>query len=381
MKQIDKKALKENLEAEIGSDIALGKVGGVAVCVMQEHEICYKNYFSDPALGIRVSEDTLFRLASMTKPITAAAMMILADRGLIGFDMPIYKFLPEFQKMNLGIYQDGRLTVSLPAKTEVTIRHLLTHSSGIGSGEMGIFLDAQIPESERTTLKELMPRYAKDPLEFEPFTKESYSPVRAFDILARIAELVTGMPYDEFLKKELFLPLGMDNTTFAPTQKQWEAMIPMHTYENGKGGLAQFPENIVFEGYQTICFCGGAGLAATLDDYIKFALMLSERGSFQGKTIIQERTIEEMVRPQMSKTVMPGLQNWGLGMRVITDDAYGTLPAGSFGWSGAYGTHFWVDPVNKIQAVYMKNSKFDGGSEAKTASRFEEIVYRNLVEE
>lgn len=378
MKLLNRSALKEHLESEIGSDIASGKVGGVAVCVLQDHEICYKNYFSDEKNGIHVSEDTLFRLASMTKPVTAAAMMILIDRGMITLDMPICKLLPEFQQMKVGIFQNGEIVGDFPAQKEVTIRHLLTHSSGIGSGELGIFLDAQIPVSKRTTLEALMPYYAKDPLEFEPFTKESYSPVRAFDILARIAELVTGMTYEKFLSKELFLPLGMKNTTFAPTQMQWEQMIPMHNYENGKGGLADFPENIVFEGYQTTCFCGGAGLAATMDDYLNFISMLSEKGSFHGKTIIQESTIDEMTRSQMPETVMPGVENWGLGVRVITEDTYESLPAGSFGWSGAYGTHFWVDLVNKINAIYMKNSKFDGGSEATTARRFEKMVYQSL---
>lgn len=378
MKWIDKKRVKEVLEHTIGSDIEQGTVGAAAVCVMQEHEICYQQYFNNDRLGISVSENTMFRLASMTKPITAAAILMLADRGFLTLDTPVYQIIPEFRHMNIGCVQAGAFRIIAPAKTELTIRHLLTHTSGIGSGELGVLLDAAIPAAERTTLKQAVGHYTKNPLDFEPFTAQSYSPVHAFDVLAYITELVSGVSFDSFLQKELFEPLGMKNTTFSPTTEQWEQMIPMHTYEDGKGKLAEFPPNSIFEGYPTTYFCGGAGLAATLSDYVRFAELLLANGTWNGRELISEHMIRAMRTPQVPEAIMNGKERWGLGVRVITAEDYGSLPSGAFGWSGAYGTHFWVDPVNRITAVYMKNSRYDGGAGAKTACQFERDVYQSL---
>lgn len=376
MKKIDKKKVKETVENTIRSDIKQGKVGAAAVCVMQEQEICYQQYFSNDRLGISVSDNTLFRLASMTKPITAAAVLMLIDRGLLTLDTPVYQLIPEFQHMNIGCVQDGMIRLLAPAKTAVTIRHLLTHTSGIGSGELGVLQNEAIPVSERTTLQQAVAHYVKNPLAFEPFAAQSYSPVHAFDVLAYITELVSGVSFDCFLKKELFEPLGMTDTTFSPNEEQWKRMIPMHTYENGEGKIIEFPQNSIFEGYPTTYFCGGAGLAATLKDYMKFANLLLNHGSWNGRQLISEKMICEMRTPQVPETIMPGKERWGLGVRVITANDYGSLPAGAFGWSGAYGTHFWVDPVNQICAVYMKNSRYDGGSGARTAYQFEQDVYQ-----
>ena len=170
----------------------------------------------------------------------------------------------------------------------------------------------------------------------------------------------------------------MYDTTFTPTQEQWGRLIPMHRKANGQNALVGMPIGCVFEDYPAAHHLGGAGLVSSLDDYMKFATMLLNNGAYKGKCILQTASIMEMATPQLSEAVQPGTERWGLGMRVIADEAYQRLPAGAYGWSGAYGTHFWIDPVNKIAAVYMRNSKDAGGSGAATAANFEQDVCNSL---
>lgn len=367
-------ALKENLEATILSDVASGKVGGAAIAVTQDGKTVYQGCFGDERIGIRVTEHTLFRLASMTKPITAAAILLLIDRGAFELDTPVSKFIPGFEKMDIGEICGGEMRIKCPARTSITIRHLLTHSSGLGSGPVGDYVAAELPPCKRETLAQAVEHYVKNPLDFEPFTCQSYSPIHAFDVLARIVEIVSGLSYDKFLEKEIFLPLGMVETTFAPTAEQWSCIVPMHTYQNGAGRVVAMPENSVALDFPITCFSGAGSLLSTLEDYKKFAAMLLNYGTFEGKRIISEKMIREMATAQLPSSIMSGPEVWGLGVRVINDETYGALPCGTFGWSGAYGTHFWVDPVNRITAVYMKNSTYDGGAGSNTACRFERDV-------
>jgi len=374
MNRLNGKRLQERVRTTVLDDIESGRVGGVAVAVTQDGETVYQECFGDERIGIYVSENTLFRMASMTKPITAAAILILADRGALDLNDPIADFLPEFRKMYIGRMGQEAPECIVPAQTLITLRHLLTHSSGLGSGPVGDYLYAKLPARKRTDLERVVKYYAENLLDFEPYTSQCYSGIHGFDVLARIVEVVSGMAYDKFLEKELFLPLGMTDTTFDPTPQQWSRMVPMHSYENGFGKVVDFHKNSIFEGFPTTCFAGGAGLASTLQDYKKFAAMLLNYGKFGDKQLIGKKWIREMAIPQLPLSLMKGPEVWGLGVRVITEESYADLPCGTFGWSGAYGTHFWVDPVNRITAVYLKNSLYDGGSGALTARRFEQDV-------
>ena len=374
MRILNKEILKERIEGTVTSDIEKGKVGGAAIAVIQDGKKVYQDCFGSEKTGICVTERTLFRMASMTKPITAVAILLLIDGGMLELDTPISQIIPEFCQMNVGQICQGKIKLKLPAKMPITIRNLLSHSSGLGSGPVGDYLFANFPVGERKTLAQVVECYGHNPLDFEPSSSQAYSGVHAFDVLARIVEVVSGMSYAMFLKKEIFSPLDMVDTIFSPTAEQWSRMIPMHSYENNVGKIVEFPENSLFEGVPTTCFCGGAGLASTLHDYKKFALMLLNYGSVEERQLISEKMIREMATPQLPPAIMSGQEVWGLGVRVITDDSYADLSCGTFGWSGAYGTHFWVDPVNRITAIYLKNSRYDGGAGAATARHFEQDV-------
>ena len=134
----------------------------------------------------------------------------------------------------------------------------------------------------------------------------------------------------------------------------------------------------VFEDYPAAHKLAGAGLVSTLADYVKFAKMLSCCGKTEAKTIVTPETFAMLSVPYVPETVMPGNQSWGFGVRVITKPEYGTLPPGSYGWSGAYGSHFWIDPKNRIAAVFLKNSRFDGGAGNESARKFEAAVYTSF---
>ena len=156
-------------------------------------------------------------------------------------------------------------------------------------------------------------------------------------------------------------------------------MVGMHNYQEGVGIAEPTIPGCVVDDCPVTHPLGGAGLVSTLDDYIKFAQMLLNKGMAPGGRVLEEQWVEQMAVPQLPVELMSEHVNQGLGVRVITGDGYPWLPDGTFGWSGAYGTHYWVDPVNEIVAVYLKNSRYDGGSGALTGKHFEEDVFSAIV--
>ena len=183
------------------------------------------------------------------------------------------------------------------------------------------------------------------------------------------------------LFRSIFVPCRMKDTTFSPTAEQWERMVTVHDYVNGQAVVGETHAGCVFVDLPTTHPLGGAGLISTLDDYSNFAEMLLRGGCFEGNRVLTEKSVRLMATPQVSHALQPKPKRWGLAVKVVTDESYGRLPVGAFGWSGAYGTHFWVDPANRITAVYMKNSHYDSGGDAVTANNFEEDVTAALAKE
>ena len=374
MKKINKELLAQKLESRINEDIESGRVGGAGVLVMQDGQVLYRNDFgySDCDSRTPLAHNAIFRLASMTKPITAAAILIQIDRGLVDLFDPIDRFLPEYAEMDLGrLDENGEVVRTGKAQNKIRVVHLLTHSSGVGTLEVGDKQWAQMTQEDMQSLKTVVDKFSRSALAFEPYTAQTYSPIVGFDVLARIVEVTSGMPYAEFLKKELFEPLGMNDTTFTPTEEQWGRLVNMHAYVDGKGITANKGERFIFENFPLTYHCGGAALASTVDDYAKFASMLLNGGRVGDRQLISEGLVRSMGIPHLPETVMPFHEIWGLGVRVIVKDTYPSLFVGSYGWSGAYGTHMWIDPENKVIGVYMKNSRYDGGAGALTACNFE----------
>ena len=374
---LDETQIRNNITKTCSADLSAGHIGGAAVLVKQNGETIYQDFFGSSGEGRDVTDKTLFRLASMTKPITAAAVLKEIKKGNLSLDSTVDEFIPEYAKMTIGdLDENGEIVVVGQAKSKITVRHLLSHTSGVGSGRLSSKED-RLTAGAQTDLKSITDAYANLPLSFEPFSAQAYSATVGFDILARIVEIVSGKSYDKYLTEEIFEPLGMTDTTFAPTDEQWERMTLMHSYKDGISSFAPLNKKTIFGGYPLTYFCGGAGLASTLSDYEKFVDMLASRGkTASGEQLITEELIDLMSTPTSPMEFYTG-EAWGLSVRVITGDK-NRIPRNSFGWSGAYGCHFWIDPANKITAIYMKNSTYDGGASAKTGQNFEIDVYADM---
>lgn len=374
MQKLNFEKMKECVRSHVSAVIGQKILPCSSLLVYQENEGFYREEFgfSDISKREMLKSDAMFRLASMSKPITAVAALILMDRGLLSLDDPIAKYLPEFSKLFIGKIKNDEVVEEIEVKTAVTIKELLTHSSGIGSGDIGAKDFLAIPVEERATLEMAMPLYAKCRLEFEPKTSSDYSPFIGLDILSRIIEIISGKPYDVFLKEEIFDKLGMRDTTFVPTETQWDRMVRFATEQDGQCVSEPLDKTRVFEHFPLTFFAGSAGLASTMDDYFAFAKMLLNEGEYNGIRILNADTVRAMSTPQLTKEVLPPPQVWGLGVRVITDETYGTLVKNCYGWAGAYGTYFWVDPDNKIIAIYMRNVR--DGEQGYTNSMLESDI-------
>ncbi len=368
MKLLNVAKLKNNIEEIAKYDFDNQKVFGSAYFVMQNGETVYENCFGTVSVsGAPVTSSTVFRLASMTKPITGIAVLLLKERELIDLDDPVTKYLPEFKGIHVVEYDGAALSDKGITPVMPTIRHMLTHTSGIGSEQFKL---NKLTAEDKQTVDASIKFYIENGLDFVPGTRLMYSPTGAFDVLTKIIETVSGTDYLSFLENEIFKPLGMNDTTFIPTDEQWARMITMHNKENGVSIDAPSFDGCVFVNFPCTHFLGGAGLVSTLSDYSKFAAFLLNGG----KGLLKPETFKEYRTPQIPHSLADGNETWGLSVRVIHKEEYGVLPVGTYGWSGAFGTHFFIDPVNNIAAVFLKNSYFDGGAANESARMFEKAV-------
>jgi CubicO group peptidase (beta-lactamase class C family) len=303
-------------------------------------------------------EDAVFRIMSMTKPVVAVSILMLAEEGKLRIADPVARFLSDFEDV------------------PVTLRDLLTHTAGFmttggASEEFGI----EIGASE--TLADVVPRLAGVPLDFEPGTRWSYSGQFGFDVLARIVEIAAAMPFDEFAESRIFQPLGMRNTYFFPDSRNSRVAT---LYASVDGKLVEEAEMAFVNG---VYFSGGGGLFSTAEDYLRFARMLLDGGELDGQRILSRRAVE-LMRSVHIPASLPGRtpgEGYGLGVRVVTDPAVRNtwLSTGSFGWSGAFNTHFFIDPVERIIGIFMTQSAFYADRQ-QLRDDFEVAVMQALID-
>jgi CubicO group peptidase (beta-lactamase class C family) len=337
--------------------------------------------FSDLESRKPMAKDAIFRLASMSKPITGVALLMLVEELKVRLTDPVSKFIPAFKGMKVAVpdpAQPGGFATE-PAGHDITIWELLTHSSGLVSDRFGSQEARKIVRKPGENLADYIPRLSAVPLDFQPGSRSAYSATAGFETLGRIVEIVSGQPLDRFLAERLFKPLGMTDTTFALSDSQRTRRVTM--YRRTVDGLRKDDSNTFLD---AVYFSGAAGLLGTTEDYFRFAQMLANGGQWNGRRILSPRMVEMMGSAQIPEAVsgFSHGQTWGLGVRHITDgNATGTLlSTGSFGWSGAWGTHFWVDPKQKLVAVFMTQLSNAGGAGAETARDFETLVMQSLTD-
>lgn len=317
-----------------------------------------------------MTKDALFRLASSTKPITATAILILMEEGKLKLTDPVSKYIPEFKNSKVAVEAvrtpapmsdqgpgTGERYYTVPASHDIAIIDLLTHTSGLGSG--GITgPDLQKLQQARTpteTLADFIPRLGALALDFQPGTQWRYSGLAGFDTLGRIVEIVSGSTYDQFLRKRLFEPLGMDNTWFNVPEKEQPRIATI--YNRTPSGL-QKPSAPLRIG-SPVYFSGAGGLTSSAPDYLQFAQMLCNGGQLNGKRILSPWTVDLMLSNNVGELFEgqigrpPKGVGFGLGGEVVVSavDARLRKPNGSYGWDGAFGTYWWVNRKEQMVVV------------------------------
>src|SRR3954469_17160521 len=322
-------------------------------------------------------KDSIFRLASMSKPITAVAVMMMIEEGKVRLTDRVSAFIPEFRNMKVAVAKGTTNPVQMPAfgrggppapppefdlvpaAREITVKDLLTHTSGLMSGGVSGAEQAKLaPRSPNDTLANYIPKLAQTPLDFQPGTLWRYSGLYGFDVLARIVEIVSGQPYDQFLQQRIFTPLGMKDTGFAPTQERMARVATVYQ-RTREGALAPAANaNQLISGTY---FSASGGLMSTAEDYLQFAQMLVNGGTLNGKRLLSPKTVElmtsnhtgDMVNGQFGRPARG--MGFGLGVQVWLDPvaADRRVSPGSFGWEGAYGTHQVMDPAEKVVEIIM----------------------------
>ena len=288
-----------------------------------------------------MQSDTIFWIASMTKPITATAVLMLQDEGKLSVDDLVEKHLPEFKELKTSGGKPARLT----------IRHLLTHTSGMGEV-------APDQAREITNLAGLVPLHVAKPVAFDPGTKWVYCQ-SGINTAARILEVVSGQPFEQFLEQRLFIPLGMKDTTFYLTDAQLPRLAT--PYRRTREGALEATENFILYGKSPTSRdrfpAANGGLFSTAQDYCRFCQLFINDGSLDGKQYLKPQTVKLMTRIQTGaiKTGFTEGNGWGLGFCVVRDPQGVTaaLSPGSFGHGGAYGTQAWIDPEKKRIFILM----------------------------
>jgi CubicO group peptidase (beta-lactamase class C family) len=306
-----------------------------------------------------MAADAIFRIFSMTKPVVGVAILMLMEEGKVRLNDPVSKFIPEFKALKVAVPMERSAPggppsfYTIPPAREINIQDLLTHVSGLGSSGNNALEIFRAPLKEGQSLKQFIPKLGATTLDFQPGTKWVYSPLAAFDTLGHVVEVASGMTLDRFLQQRLFGPLGMKETFFHPGEARWSRMVTAYTRADGIMKKATDPDFLLSKTYLS----GGGGLTSTAEDYAQFGLMLANGGQWNGQRFLSPRTVE-LMGSVFAPASMPGRapgRGFGLSVQVVNDPVaagYRVSP-GSFGWDGAYGTHFWVDPKEKIVGIMM----------------------------
>jgi CubicO group peptidase (beta-lactamase class C family) len=329
-----------------------GEISGAVLLLADREHVLHLSAVgqSDLASGRKMQTDDIFWIASMTKPITAACLGLLVDDGKLTFDDPLEKYIPEFRRLLLIQEQTAdRLVLVRPARP-VTLRDLLTHTSGLGEYTV---------TDPHWTLAAMSKVLSREPLRWASGSRWGYS-TAGIDTLGRVVEVASGLPFSEFMQKRLLDPLGMKNTTWwiSPEQEKRRAHTYVLSPQTKK--LEETPISYMYGGAVTDRArppLGGAGLFSTAEDVAKFYQMMLHGGELAGQRILKPETVAEMTRKQTGELrARPGMP-WGLGFCVVEDpsqmEANKTFSPGTFGHGGAYGTQSWADPTRGLVYVFM----------------------------
>jgi len=353
------------IDAVLSYRVSSGARSGYVALIAQEGRLIhgYTEGYQDIESETPMAMNTRFRMASMTKPVTGVAAMILLERGLISVDDPVSKYLPEYGAMRVARdpATDGELETTAQAP-EMTLRHLLTFASGIGGGGWGETTTIAKRNKEFSlyqgegSLAERVERLAGSTLYEQPGTKWRYG--AALDVMARVVEVASGQPFDVFLRENIFDPLEMNDTYFPKNLPDGVPLATLYTQDED-GDLVRSERSSFHAAEWTP---GGSGLVSTAPDYMRFALMLWNRGEYNGTRILMPQTVDRMTTPHLKSGVLQdfGIEGLGYGysVSVVVDEDETAMPShnGDYWWSGAHGTHFWISPKTGVVIVVLQQN-------------------------
>jgi CubicO group peptidase (beta-lactamase class C family) len=383
------------IDSMFANAVKTGSIPGAVGLVARNGKIVFwKAYgMADNQSGRALKRDDIFRIASQSKAITSTAVMMLWEEGKFQLDDPISKYIPEFknpQVLKNFRYSDTTYTTT-PAKSEITIRQLLTHTSGIGYGIIDgdermkmLYKKAGVTDlftTENITIAESVKKLARLPLHHEPGDKYTYS--EGLDVLGYFIEVVSGMPFDVFLKTRLFDPLGMNDTRFYQPENKASRLVPVQQ-KNRNGEWERYPVTFYdpeypIKGAKTF-FSGGAGLSSTAKDYATFLQMYLNGGEYNGVRVLSRTTVDLIMADQNLK-VWDKSADSHLGLAFSVENqggqdkgAKGSI--GTFGWGGYFNTQYFADPKEKLIGIIMKQTQ--GPVNDETGWKFRQMIWQTI---
>jgi CubicO group peptidase (beta-lactamase class C family) len=338
------------------------KMAGAVALVARHGKVAYVESigYRDLASKTPMTDDTIFAIASMTKPITCVALMTLVEEGKLGLDDPVGKYLPALKEMRvLGDAKDdtGGEIATVPANRQITVRDLLSHTAGFSYGAALLSPSARLDRTyekagigggRTKTIADLVERLGRVPLAHQPGEGWTYG--LSHDVLGRLIEVVSGQSFDAYLQDRIFKPLDMHDTFFLVPESKRDRVATIYRKDDA-GKLNPLPKNF---GSATF-FSGGGGLFSTARDYARFAQMLKNGGELEGARIIKPETIAEMTTNQIGKKFAFLVMKYGLGFGLVQTAGRGAEKPvlHRYFWAGLYSTYFWIDPRNDVVAMIL----------------------------
>lgn len=364
---------------------------GMVVLIARDGKVAYHRAFGKFRLDRPepMPLNAIFRIASQSKAVTSVAVMMLMEEGKLLLNDPVSRYIPEFKETYVAVKPGGgeaRGYSLVPAKRQITIRDLLTHTAGISYGEGPAreeYLKAGIHgwflTDKDMTIGEVVKRLARLPFDAQPGERFVYG--YNTDILGYLVEVVSGMTLPDFVARRIAGPLGMKDTCFfLPENKVFRLTPAYGADENGQIKMIEDPAKSPYVYGPRKCYSGGAGLLATAEDYARFLLMLLNGGELGGTRILSPKSVELMTADHVGQLYSGGITGFGLGFSIVKNLGAAGIPGtvGSYGWGGAYFTSYWVDPVEKLVAVFMIQLLPVPSNCSDLQNKFRTLVYQAI---
>ncbi len=383
----------KRIDAMLKEAVKNDEIPGAVALIVKDGKIVFHEAYgrSDAKQRKKYKTDDIFRIASQTKAITSTAVMMLWEEGKFRLDDPIENYIPEFAEGQiLDTFNESDSSYSTkPAKNKITIRNLLTHTAGIGYGQLDgqasmkkIYIKAGVVDAftaEKVLLSENIKKIARLPLQFEPGSEYKYG--ENIDILGYLVEVVSGMPLDEYFKQHIFRPLEMDDTWFyLPGSKSRRLVDVLEKDSLGwkEHSNEVFDVNYPVRGAKTY-FAGGAGLSSTTIDYAKFLQMFLNGGEYKGNRLLSRKTVEFMLQNQIGELFPDKGKGFGIGFAIVNKHGAamgGNGSCGTFDWGGYYNTQYFADPQENIIGLLFKQTQ--KLSKDDTGWKFRQMVFQTV---